>query len=116
MRTMQKRLSVGLLIFLAGVLMRSSAHAVILPPPPPVPNSVTLTWDYPDVEPGTIVFNVYASTNPASPVSEWQIVTNVAERSCVIPVEYESCFFAVSASNVVSGTESSFAGTPAPEK
>lgn len=113
---MQNRLAVGLILSL-GFTAWHTSQAVILPPPPPPnppPKTVTLTWDYPDVEPGTITFNVYATTDITVPVSQWTILTNVAETSCSIPMDLDACFFFVTASNVVTGLESSYEPEPPP--
>lgn len=80
-------------------------RAVILPPPAP---TVTLAWQY--AEPSTqIVFNVYGTTNLATPLEEWSLITNVSETSCSLPINNEACFYTVTASNVVSGLESGYA-------
>ncbi len=99
---MQKKLVVGL-VLLATLVGRLVSLAVILPPPV---KTITLTWEYtanPD-----IVFNIYGTTNLALPVAQWPLVATVAETSCSIPAQAESCFFVVTASNIVTGLESTF--------
>lgn len=101
---MQKRFIFALAaIAVLGVQLVS--RAVILPPPT---RTVTLAWQYP--EPNTqIVFNIYGTTNLAAPLSEWSLITNVMDMSCSLPINHETCFYTVTASNVVSGLESGYA-------
>jgi hypothetical protein len=103
---MQKRISVGLTLLLSSVAWFSSLAVIVLPPGTVV-KTITLTWDYPEMN-DEIVFNVYGTTNLAAPMTDWQLITNVTELSCTIPMREGSHFFVVSASNVVSGLESSF--------
>ncbi|MBC8097008.1 MAG: hypothetical protein H7Y43_14470 [Akkermansiaceae bacterium] len=100
---MQKRMLVSL-VLLASLVVQFSSPAVILPPPI---KKVTLTWEYPDGSPD-IVFNVYGSSDLSLPLAEWPLITTVVETSCSIPMEGESFFFVVAASNIVTGLESSY--------
>jgi hypothetical protein len=101
---MQKRLTFALAA-LAVLGVQLMSRAVIVPPPP---RTVTLAWHYP--EPNTqIVFNIYGTTNLAAPLSEWALITNVVDTSCSLPLNHETCFYTVTASNVVSGLESGYA-------
>ncbi|HLP76464.1 MAG TPA: hypothetical protein VK327_06035 [Candidatus Paceibacterota bacterium] len=98
---MQKRLSVGL-VLLASLVGQFASFAVILPPPV---KTVTLTWNYPVSDP-EIVFNVYGTTNLALPLMQWPLLSTVTNLSCTLPMQ-DRCFFTVTASNVVTGLESS---------
>jgi hypothetical protein len=80
--------------------------AVFVPPPPE--KTVTLVWSYPEMS-TNIVFNIYEATNLAVPMTRWRIVTNVRTLSCILPVGEGAHFFAVTASNIVTGLESDFA-------
>ena len=101
---MQKKSVLALAaIVVLGVQLAS--RAVILPPPS---RTVTLAWQYP--EPDTqVVFNIYGTTNLAAPISEWSLITNVVDTTCSLPLTHETCFYTVTASNVVSGLESGYA-------
>jgi hypothetical protein len=74
---------------------------------PPQPRTITLTWNYPQMSPD-IVFKIYSSTNLGTPVSKWPVYTNLTSTSCVIPVLPGNRFFAVTASNMATRTESAF--------
>ena len=97
---MQKRYLVVLLVFVLSLAARFEAMSVILPPG----KTVTLNWSYP--QNSQIVFNVYQTTNLAISMRNWTLVTNVVQRSCVLPVQSGSHFFIVAASNTVTKLES----------
>lgn len=98
---MQKRLTVGLAVVFACIIARFSILAVILPPT----KTVTLKWDYPYDMSG-IVFNVYGTTNLGVPIEKWNLLTNVKELSCNIPMRTGMHFFTVAASNTVTKLQS----------
>lgn len=84
-------------------------------------NSVTLAWDgYPPGELSTnLTFKVYSSTNPAVPLTNWQVFTNVVgtNTSVVIVMQPEQRFFFVTASNLWGeSTPSNVAGSPPPPR
>lgn len=98
---MQKRLLVGS-VLLASLVGQFASFAVILPPPV---KTVTLTWNYPQSDPD-IVFNIYGTTNLTLPAMRWPLISTVTNMSCTLPM-LDCCFFTVTASNVVTGLESS---------
>jgi hypothetical protein len=102
---MQKRFSVGLTVAIVTLVGLFSTLGVILPPSF---KTVTLIWDYPQLDP-QIVFNVYATTDLAEPISNWTLVTNVSTTSCVLPAQYDKQFFTVAASNTVTQLQSAYA-------
>lgn len=106
---MQKRFLVGLILF-AWLAGQFSSSAVILPPPS---QKVTLSWEYPDANPD-IVFNVYGTTNLTLPMTQWPLVVTTTQTSCSLPMQGESFFFVVAASNIVTGMESSFSRQEVP--
>ena len=100
---MQKKLLTGVLIFAVSAIAHFAVIAVILPPT----KTIKLTWEYPQLDP-QIVFKVYQSTNLTIPMEQWIVVTNVTGLSCVLPMNSETCFYTVVASNIVTGMQSAF--------
>ncbi|GEM_PF-3242296 len=105
---MQRKFFVALTVLIASTAVWLSSHAVILPPP--ATKKITLSWDYPETD-SQIVFNIYETTDLSVPMNQWNLVTNVTERSCTLSIQDGCHFFTVSASNTLSGLESAFAGT-----
>jgi hypothetical protein len=96
---------VGALIALGFLLARSSSLAGIIPPQP---KTLILKWNYSPMS-TDIVFKVYSSTNLSSPCWKWPVYTNLTTTSCVIQISPGARFFAVTASNMTTQTESAFA-------
>ncbi len=99
---MRKRRLVGLTIVLFSLAGRFLSPGVFVPPS----KTVTLEWDYPDWD-TNIVFNVYHSQSLSEPVYNWPLLMTVATNSCDVPGDDEYCFFTVTASNQLTGLESS---------
>jgi hypothetical protein len=100
---MQNRLTKGLLVLFAWLVIGFSSSAIILPPT----KTATLKWDYP-YEASEIVFNVYGSTNLSMPMRQWTLLTNVTALSCSVPIKANANFFTVIASNQVTRLHSGF--------
>jgi len=98
---MQKVLFGCLLAVLVSLAGRFAVHGVILPPS----KTLKLVWNYPN-QSSNIVFNVYHSTDVTVPRYSWTLLTNVTGMSCVVSATDAKHFFTVTASNVVSRTES----------
>lgn len=91
------------LILTAAAITGGVFVSTIVSPPEVPPRTVTLSWQHPGGQ--GIVFNVWSRTNLAT--GQWQLSATVTNLSCTLPMRYDSEFFTVTASNVVTGMESS---------
>jgi hypothetical protein len=94
--------SLAALVFAAGQIL--SPAVVIVPPPE---KTMVLSWDYSELNPD-VVFTIYHSEDPSLPRESWSVLTNVLATSCVVPLQPGEHYFAVTASNIVSGLKSGF--------
>lgn len=81
----------------------------IAPPAPPPPSVVNLQWDYAATEQKNIVFNLYHATNLPSVQTKWcrRLTTTNLKASVIVNPGVH--FYTVTASNILTGKESTFA-------
>jgi hypothetical protein len=85
--------------------------------PVPLNKYVSLEWDYIGNTNG-MLFKVYGSTNIATPLGNWQVLTNTkagGALKAVVNMKPSECYFYVTASNYWGeATPSNTAGLPPP--
>jgi len=64
-----------------------------------VRTTAILSWDYPPSEIPNVSFNIYFSTNIATPVANWTLITNVTGTNTTVAIAPGNGFWFATASN-----------------
>jgi hypothetical protein len=82
--------------------------------------NVTLVWNYPEAELSTnLVFKLYSSPNPATPLASWALLVTVpgTNTQATVPMQPTNMFFVLTASNYWGESDfSNVASTPVPPR